>query len=137
MSTTLTTQSNESASCHEVQHTGGEEPLRSRTFMPRFDIWEDEQELTLFGDLPGVTPEDLDVEFENRMLTIRGKVASGDRPAKSLQSEYEVGDYQRSFTIGEKIDAANITAELKDGVLTLHLPKVEEAKPRRIEIRSN
>lgn len=108
---------------------------RSKMFTPRFDIWEGEQALTLFGDLPGVEPADLDIQFENRLLTVRGRVTRHVEADRYLQSEYEVGDFQRSFTIGEKIDAAGITAELKDGVLTLHLPKSEEAKPRRIEVQ--
>ncbi|MFG0265897.1 MAG: Hsp20/alpha crystallin family protein [Rhodopirellula sp. JB055] len=113
-----------------------ENATRGTTFTPRFDIWEGEQELTLLGDLPGVDPADLDVQFENRLLTIRGEVKRQASPDSYLLSEYEVGDFQRSFTIGEKIDASGITAEMKDGVLTLHLPKSEEAKPRRIKVQA-
>ncbi|WDQ19564.1 Hsp20/alpha crystallin family protein [Rhodopirellula sp. P2] len=113
-----------------------ENTSRGTTFTPRFDIWEGEQELTLLGDLPGVDPADLDVQFENRLLTIRGQVTRHAAPDSYLQSEYEVGDFQRSFTIGEKIDASGISAEMKNGVLTLHLPKSEEAKPRRIKVRA-
>jgi HSP20 family protein len=143
MSTVMTTHSNGSDK-KTTSMTGPkkqsekhpENATRGTTFTPRFDIWEGEHELTLLGDLPGVDPADLDVQFENRLLTIRGEVKRQTPPDSYLQSEYEVGDFQRSFTIGEKIDASGITAEMKDGVLTLHLPKSEEAKPRRIKVQA-
>lgn len=142
MSTAMTTHSNGSEmkattmagpktySKERTQHDN-----RGKMFTPRFDIWEGEQALTLLGDLPGVEPSNLDIQFENRLLTVRGRVKRQAEVDGYLQSEYEVGDFQRSFTIGEKIDASGITAELKDGVLKLTLPKSEEAKPRRIEVQ--
>lgn len=108
-----------------------------QTYSPRFDIWENDDELILYGDLPGVTPENLDIHFENRELTIHGKVEPRHAEINFLYGEYGIGDYYRTFTIGENIDGEKISAELSNGVLTLHLPKTEAVKPRRIEVKSN
>ena len=107
------------------------------TFTPRFDIWETEEGLVLCGDLPGVASEDLDIQFENRQLTIRGKVQPREGDRKMVHQEYRVGDYYRSFAIGQSIDADRISAELNAGVLTLHLPTAESAKPRRIDVKAS
>lgn len=107
------------------------------TFVPRFDIWEGDDELRLYGDLPGVTPENLDIQFENRELTIHGKAAPRQDGVEYLYGEYGIGDFHRTFTIGEAIDVEKISAEMRDGVLTLHLPKSENVKPRRIEVKTS
>ena len=105
------------------------------TYSPRFDIWENDDEMILYGDLPGVMPEDLDVRFENPVLTIQGKVNPRHNDIKFLHGEYGIGDFHRTFTIGEAIDTERISAELKNGVVTVHLPKNERVKPRRIEVK--
>ena len=92
--------------------------------------------MILYCDLPGVDPDQLRIQFENRQLTLHGKVYRRCSRVDYFYSEYEVGDFHRSFMIGKSINADAITAELKDGVLTLHLPKAEEAKPRRIEVKA-
>lgn len=104
-------------------------------YTPRFDIFENDDELLLFGDLPGVTKEGLDIRYERNELTIYGKVAPRAGNVERLHAEYGVGDFHRTFAIGEAVDASRISAELKSGVLTLHLPKSEAVKPRRIEIK--
>lgn len=104
------------------------------TYTPRFDIWETDDELVLYGDLPGVEPADLDIRFENRELTILGKVAPRHKERRSVYSEYGIGDFYRTFSIGESIDGEMIAAELKNGVLTVHLPKSDAVKPRRIAV---
>ena len=106
------------------------------TFVSRFDIWEGEDELLLFGDLPGVNVDDLDIRFENRELKIHGNV-SPRHEGKMLYDEYGIGDFHRTFTIGEAIDAENISAEMSSGVLKLHLPKSGKVKPRRIAVKAN
>lgn len=90
----------------------------------------------LYGDLPGVAPEDLDIRFENRELTISGKVGRRHEGIDFLYGEYGIGDFYRSFTIGESIDGNKISAELKNGVLILHLPKVAEAQSKKIEVKA-
>jgi HSP20 family protein len=105
-------------------------------YTPRFDILETDDELVLYGDLPGVAAEDLDVQYENRELTIYGRVAPRMPEARNIYCEYGVGDFQRSFAIGEVLDASQIHAELKHGVLTIHLPKTEAVKLRRIPVQA-
>jgi len=105
-------------------------------FTPRFDIFENENEYVLLGDLPGASPEDLDVKYENQELTIHGKVPHRCTGGGCFAEEYGVGDFRRSFSIGEVIDGSQIAAELKNGVLTVRLPKRAEAKPRKIQVRS-
>jgi HSP20 family protein len=107
------------------------------TYRPRFDIWENEEELVLCGDLPGVVAEDLDIRFENRELVIHARVAPRHPPQEMLLAEYGVGDFHRTFRIGEAIDGEKIYAELKQGMLILHLPKLEAVKPRKISVRAD
>ena len=107
------------------------------TCTPRIDIWESDEELVLYADLPGVSPEHLGVQFENRELRIHGQVGPRHEAHNFLYGEYGIGDFYRTFTIGETIDSKKISAELENGVLTLHLPKTEEVKPRRIEVKSS
>src|SRR5436309_3280528 len=85
-----------------------ERTLGGTTYSPRFDIWENEDEMILYGDLPGVMPEDLDVRFENPVLTIHGKVKPRHSDVKFLGGEYGIGDFHGTFTIGEAIDTARI-----------------------------
>ena len=106
------------------------------TYSPRVDIWEADDKLLMYADMPGVTAENLDIQFENRELIIHGKVNPRHEDINFLYGEYGIGDFYRTFTIGEAIDASNISAELKDGVLTLTLPKTEAVKPRRIQVRA-
>ena len=113
------------------------EPTREApAFSPRFDIVETENELILFGDLPGVGQDQLDVQYENEQLIVHGQVDAGDEIESMLRQEYAVGDFHRTFSIGPSIDAEKISAELHHGVLKIHLPKSEAVKPKRIEIKS-
>jgi HSP20 family molecular chaperone IbpA len=103
-------------------------------YVPRFDIWETDDELVLCGDMPGVTNDDVDIRFENRELVIHGKVQPRNEQAQYVYQEYGIGDYHRTFTIGEAIDSTKISASMRDGVLTVHLPKTDQMKPRRIKV---
>lgn len=133
MSNVLTTQEpkQEHSEVSTIERTRG-----GTTYSPRIDIWEATDELVLYADMPGVTAENLDIHFENRELRIHGKVCPRQENINFLFGEYGIGDFYRTFTIGEAINSEKISAELKDGVLTLHLPKSEAVKPRRIEVRS-
>src|SRR5262245_20584766 len=93
-------------------------------FTPRVDIYETPTGLTLVADVPGVRPEDVDLRYENGQLLLHGRVQPREKKGNVLASEYEIGDYYRAFTIHESIDNARIEAECKNGVLTVHLPKV-------------
>lgn len=105
------------------------------SYTPRFDIYESADELLLVGDMPGVAAEDLDIRYENRELAIYGRVTPREPQARGLHREYGVGDFYRAFTIAENLEADKIRAELRHGVLTLHLPKSEAVKPRRIQVQ--
>jgi len=107
------------------------------TFVPRADILETADELLLLLDVPGVKVDGLELQFERGELVVHGKVAQPVERPRWLVSEYEVGDFYRAFLIGQEIDASRISAELKNGVLTLHLPKVEAVRPRRIPVQGN
>lgn len=105
-----------------------------RYVTPPVDIYENGDALIVTADLPGVAKENLDVRVENNLLTIRGRpshLASGD----PIYREYELVSFFRQFELNEKVDQAKISAQLQHGVLTLHLPKAQEAKPRKIEVR--
>jgi HSP20 family protein len=130
MNTELAKQQNSNAAAVERTRNG-------MTFSPRIDICEKEDELLLFADMPGVTAEGLDIRFENHELTIHGHVEPRHKDVDYLYAEYGTGDFFRTFNIGESIDASRISGELRNGVLTLHLPKTEEVKPRRIEVRAS
>jgi HSP20 family protein len=106
-------------------------------YRPNVDIVEKADELVVLADVPGATGEDIDVDFEDGNLTIHAKVKPRqEESTEYLVREYGVGDYHRTFRVSEAIDAARITAEYADGVLTLHLPKAEATKPRKIDVKT-
>jgi len=109
------------------------------TYTPNVDILESADELLLLADVPGVKAEDVDIQYERGLLTIHAKVEPRqDESATSyLLREYGVGDYCRSFQIGEGIDTEEIKAELKNGVMELHLPKTQAYKPRKITVKAS
>jgi HSP20 family molecular chaperone IbpA len=103
---------------------------------PPVDIYDDEDGLVVLADLPGVAPEALDIRVEQRILTITAHV----QPAPSgtpLHREYELTGFFRQFQLPEEVDTARIEAGLKQGVLTLRLPRAAEQQPRRIEVRGS
>ena len=106
-------------------------------YRPNVDIVENSDELLVLADLPGVAGEDIDVDFEDGTLTLHAKVAARQQEGvEYLVHEYGVGDYFRTFRVSEAIDASKISADYADGVLTLHLPKAESTKPRKIDVKS-
>jgi HSP20 family protein len=114
----------------------GREETRSaeRYVTPPVDIYEVGEALVVTADLPGVPKENLDIRVENNLLTIRGRPLHQSR-GEPVYREYELVNYFRQFELSEKVDQAKISAELQHGVLTLRLPKAEEAKPRKIEVK--
>ena len=112
-----------------------ESTIPSRVFLPVTDIFETDQALTVVLEMPGVSKESVEVGVENDVLTINGQIDfSKYEGLQPLYIEYNIGNYSRSFQISSKIDQDGIKAELKDGVITLVLPKAEKAKPRRISV---
>ena len=102
---------------------------------PRVDVLETENEVLLLADLPGVKSDAVDVRFENGELTIHGRRFAGNADKRRALTEYEPAHYHRSFRLTEDIAAERIEAELKNGVLSVRLPKAEAAKPRRIAVK--
>ncbi len=101
------------------------------------DILERAEELVVLADVPGAAGDGIDVDFEEGTLTIHAKVEPRQpEETEYLVHEYGVGDYYRTFRVSEAIDAGKITAEYADGVLTLHLPKAESSKPRKIDVKA-
>jgi HSP20 family protein len=116
---------------------GQEATTPMRAFMPNADIFETEDALTLVLEMPGVDRDNIDISVENGVLTVEGKINLGKYEGlQPVYGEYNVGPYRRSFRISSQIDQDKINAEMRDGVITLVLPKAEEAKPRRIEVRT-
>jgi HSP20 family protein len=109
---------------------------QERYITPPVDIYEDSSGLVVKADLPGVPKEGLDVRVENNLLTLRGKAAHL-APGEPIYREYGLVNFFRQFELNERVDRSKISAELKNGVLTLQLPKAEEPKPRKIEIKAS
>jgi len=107
-----------------------------RTYLPVTDIFETDQALTVVLEMPGVGKDAVDVSVEDDVLTIDGRIDySKYEGLQPVYTEYNVGHYARSFQLSSKIEQGNIHGELKDGVMTLVLPKAEKAKPRKIKIK--
>lgn len=104
-------------------------------FTPDVDIFENEQQITLLADIPGVAPGDVQIDLNDNVLTISGGVKPFQGADESeVLIEFEIGRYYRQFTLSEVIDQKKIDAKLEDGVLRLTLPKAEKAIPRQIAV---
>jgi HSP20 family protein len=112
-----------------------ESTIPARRYLPVTDIFETDQALTVILEMPGVDKDSVDVRVENSVLSIEGGVdLSKYQGLTPLYIEYNVGNYARSFQLSSTIEQDRITAELKDGIMTLILPKAEKATPRRIAV---
>jgi len=100
------------------------------------DIYETRDGLILLADLPGVSKENLEVHVDDETLTIQAK-AQHKVPGQPIYREYELSNFFRQFEVGDQIDAENIKAELKYGVLKLELPIAQSAKPKKVEVKVN
>ena len=104
-------------------------------FLPTADIYETPDALKVVLEMPGVDKSNVSVGVENGVLTVEGRLDfSKYRDLQPLYTEYNIGHYSRSFRLTTKIDQSKIGAEMKDGVLSLVLPKADEAKPRAIQV---
>jgi len=117
--------------------TPAEQTRPGLVFTPAVDIFETEKEITLLADMPGVKGGDLNIDLHENVLTLDGDVKSPEGAGEvDVIREYRTGKYYRQFTLSQGIDQSKINAELKDGVLRLRLPKVEEATPRKIAVKA-
>jgi HSP20 family protein len=130
------------ANDHELQvqqkrevETKEESTMPARLFQPQTDIFETSEALTLVLEMPGVDKGSVEVKVENDVLNIEGRVDFSKYDGlQPLYTEYNVGHYARSFRLSSKIEQEGISAELRDGVMTLVLPKAEKAKARKIKV---
>jgi HSP20 family protein len=113
-----------------------ESTIPARVFLPTADIYETNDALNVVLEMPGVDKNSVDIRVEDGVLKIEGRLDfSKYQGLQPLYTEYNVGHYSRSFRLSSKIDQNKIAAELNDGVLSLLLPKIEEAKPRTIQVK--
>ena len=124
----------------QVTRTGGgssTEQDQQRAVLPAVDVFEDAVGITLLADMPGVPKEQLELKIEGDTLLIEGSVQSlTPEGLEAVYAEVRVPRYRRSFTLSRELDTARIEANLKDGVLTLRIPKQAQAQPRRIAVTS-
>ena len=117
------------------QEAKEETTMPARVFLPSADIYETPDTLTVILEMPGVEKSNVDVRVQDDVLSVIGRLdLSKYQGLQPLYIEYNVGHYSRSFQLSSKVNQSRIAAELKDGVLSLTLPKVEEAKPRTIHV---
>jgi len=129
--------SNTAIEKHDNATSAPERVEQATYFTPLVDVIETGDGFIFQADLPGVKPADLDVSYRDGMLTIEGKVQPRQPAGHGyLWHEYGVGHFYRQFTLGTEVNADGIRAELKNGVLELHVPKAAHAKTRRIEIKT-
>jgi HSP20 family protein len=119
--------------------SGAEKKLSTREetryMVPPVDIYETDSSLAVIVDLPGVPKDDVDIRVDQGILTIKGKVKY-DPPKDLIRSEFGLLDFFRQFQLSDEVDQAKISAESKNGVLTITLPKAEKAKPRQVKVKA-
>ncbi len=113
-------------------------PVWSRLLVVPMDLVETDDEFVLWVSVPGINPDELDISYNDRLLTIKGEIVEGPelKNARYHLRERQFGSFSRSITLPTAIDEDKIQATFENGVLVLHLPKSEEAKPKRITVRS-
>ena len=112
-----------------------EHTRQGRFYTPLTDIHETEEALTLEMEIPGVEKEDVDIKLEKNVLSVEARISLNTySELKPVYSEYGVGNYARKFQLPNVVDREGIVASVNDGVLTLTLPKIQEATPKTIEI---
>jgi len=129
--------SSQELQAHKKREIAGKEEttIPTRLFVPAADIYEAPDALTVILEMPGVEKSNVSISVEDGVLSVEGRLdLSKYQGLQPLYTEYNIGHYSRSFRLSSKIDQSKIAAEMKDGVLSLQLPKVEQAKPRTIQI---
>ena len=113
-----------------------EATIPARMFVPAADIYEAENDLTVILEMPGVEKKNVNIDVADGVLSVEGRIdLTKYQGLQPLYTEYNIGHYSRSFRLSSKIDQNKIAAEMKDGVLSLMVPKIEEAKPRIIQVK--
>lgn len=124
-------------SFNRMQQDDGPYRRDERYLVPRTDAWETENEVVIEMVLPGVQPDDVDITFEQDTLTVSGTMVAEEQEGRNwIMRERPRGPFRRRFTLQLPIDASKAEATYRNGLLILTLPKSEETKPRKIEVRS-
>lgn len=111
--------------------------LQAAPLVPPVDIIEDAEGITVRADLPGASKESLSIGVEGENLTIEATVNLGETAKmQPVYAEIRVAQYKRTFVLGRDLDTGKIDAQIRNGVLTIRVPKLEQAKPRRIEVKA-
>jgi len=120
----------------ETRSNSAMTPHAGRMWSPSVDVAENENEIVLHAELPGLKQEDIDIELTGDTLTLRGerKFENEDRRSNLVRVERSYGRFQRSFTLGIPVQGDKVTASYRDGILEVHLPKSEETKPRKVQV---
>ncbi len=115
---------------------GAEAALAAPGFVPPVDVYEDEQNIVVTAELPGIEEKDLNISVENNVLTITGerKMEKEEKKENFQRIERRYGRFTRSFTLPATVDAENVSADFTNGILKITLPKLAEAKPKQIKI---
>lgn len=123
----------EKQTCSDVENARSNSAY---TIRPNVDIWETPDAFNLEAEIPGVSKENLDVKLEDGVLTIIGRInAGGPEGMQSVHSEYQSRNFERAFEISNGIEGDKISADLKNGILHIVLPKIEAVKPKQIAIK--
>ncbi|NDC62686.1 MAG: Hsp20/alpha crystallin family protein [Planctomycetia bacterium] len=130
---------------HDTQAAAGEAASREpapapRTdmplaFQPNVDICDRGAEVTIVADVPGARADAIDISFEDGILSVQAPVAARRLPGRGVRQEYGIGDYRRTFRLGNGFDASQISADYRRGVLTIHVPRLAAVLPRKIQVR--
>src|SRR5437762_14259493 len=113
-----------------------EESLTTSTFAPAVDVYEDEHQVTLKIEVPGIDEKDIDVRVENNTLTVQGerKIEKEEKEENYRRVERQYGSFTRTFTLPQTVDSEKVSANYDKGVLKITLPKRAEAKPKQIKV---
>ena len=132
----MTTNETREIEAREKEVLVTEDPRAGLVFRPDVDILEEPDAFVIHADMPGASEETVDVQLEKGVLTLHARLAEVSPKARTRYAEYRDGSYYREFRLSEDIDAAAVSARMKDGVLELRLPKSAGKKPRRISVQA-
>jgi len=120
----------------ETQGNGQDESLTSSSFAPAVDVYEDEHNVALKIEVPGIDEKDIDVRIENNTLTVHGdrKIEKEEKEENYRRVERQYGSFTRTFNLPPTVDAEKVQADYDKGVLKITLPKKAEAKPKQIKV---
>ena len=116
--------------------TPATEQQAALTFQPNVDIRDVGAEVIFTADIPGAKADGIDVTFEDGVLTLHATVPPREQTGRPIRQEYGIGNYRRSFRLGEDFDASQVTADYARGVLTVHVPRLAAVRPRKVEVRA-